>query len=491
MHGLTHPGQVRGQVIFAGRGLAEDFEILRTSGINPAGTIALIRYGGLYRGAKVKNAEDAGCVGALLYSDPEDDGKARGAPLPQGPWRPSNGIQRGSVFLGKGEARTPGWAATVDAPRLGLAEAPGLVGIPSLPISADNAQILFGESGRPGAPSALKARVELRIEQDPAPVWVDNILVRIEGAVAPDECILAGAHRDSWVFGAADNGSGITVLLETARILGEALRRGWQPERTLILAFWDAEEWGLVGSTEWVEENRAQLIARAVAYVNLDSIASGPNFGASCSPGLASSLAASCIAEGLKPPQNLGTPSGGGSDHVPFAELAGVETAAFGFHGGNGTYHSAYDTPYAVERFLDPDFVFHAKASRLLLRFLTHLADAGTPVDGARGWTARAVDAAIQLQLPDSLYAPLVDASYRLQERVSTSSLPHPHRFPRLFLPAGSKSRSLLFGASGYQSSWFPEVAKALAEGNDPEDAVKRILAALRRAEKVLEVSSP
>jgi len=480
MHGLTAAGKAQGRVVFAGRGTREEFAELRTRlGDALQGSIALVRYGGLYRGLKVANAEAAGCTGALLYTDAEDDGAGRGAVLPDGPYRPESGIQRGSVFNGDGDPLTPGWASVPGARRLAPNAAPGLVQIPSLPLSAGNAARLFGPDGRPERTGWLEARVSMRVDQDPAAVEIVDVLGWIEGAVRPDEWVLLGAHRDSWGPGATDNGSGTSAVLEVARVLGAAMERGWRPERTLVLATWDAEEWGLVGSTEWVEQHRGELREKAVAYLNMDSVASGAEFGASCTPGLVAALEAACTAEGLAVPAQLGVP-GGGSDHVPFLELAGVEVAGFGFHGSNGVYHSALDTPFVVETFLDPDFTIHARAARLALRLTMDLANADTRVDGVPAWILQAEIALAEIGLAPPQLADLAARLQDLQRAAAAAPPAAPHRFGRCFLPADG-GRSLLWRSSGYASAWFPEVAAALADGTDPAPSIARATAALER----------
>jgi len=469
MLGLCAPGEVEGRLFYAGYGTEAEFAELRARhGEDCDGAIALMRYGLMYRGLKLANAEAAGFGGALLYTDALDDGAERGAVMPEGPWRPSGGIQRGSVNNAEGDPLTPGWAALADAPRLLRAEAAGLVGIPGLPVSQGNASLLMAGAERALGP--LAARVRLSVEQDETLRPVENVLGWIEGSERPDEWVLLGAHRDSWGPGAVDNGTGSTVVLEIARVLGEALERGWKPKRSLVLATWDAEEWGLVGSTEWVEQYARLLRERAVAYVNLDVVASGPNFGASCTPGLVAALRAACEAEGLTAPASLGTP-GGGSDHVPFLEVAGVEVLTFGFSGGSGTYHSSLDTPWVVENFLDPEFVHHTRAARLGVRVAQLLADDTVPVDGVRGWMRHLVRAAEEARAPDpeqqtarlELQIAALHAALAAEQAEAPLGFPA-WRFTRFFLPVTAPGapwqRSLLWRSAGYGSAWFPEGAE-------------------------------
>jgi N-acetylated-alpha-linked acidic dipeptidase len=468
MLGLCAPGAAEGALFYAGYGTAAEFAELRARhGAACDGAIALMRYGLLYRGLKLANAEAAGFGGALLYTDELDDGAARGPVLPEGRWRPPGGIQRGSVNNADGDPLTPGWAALPEASRQTRSEASGLVRIPGLPISQANAARLMGGAERALGP--LPARVRMRVEQDEALVPVQDVIGWIEGGDLADEWVILGAHRDSWGPGAVDNGTGSAVLLETARVVGAAVSAGWRPRRTLVFATWDAEEWGLVGSTEWVEQHARLLRERAVAYVNLDVVASGPDFGATCTPGLVGTLLGACAAEGLEAPALLGAP-GGGSDHVPFLELGAVEVLTFGFGGGSGTYHSALDTPWVVENFLDPGFLHHTRAARFGVTLARSLAEAEAPVDGVRGWLRHAVRAAEEARADGEaqqrarleLQVAALKAALAAEQRTEDPPFPA-WRFARHFLPASAPGepwqRSLLWRSAGYGSAWFPEGA--------------------------------
>ncbi len=480
MHGLTAPGTAEGVVLHAGRGTEADFAALRERhGELCDGAVALVRYGGLYRGLKVANAEAAGFAGALLYTDARDDGSAKGPVLPDGPWRPDGGIQRGSVFNGDGDALTPGWAATAEAPRLDPERdhVPGRVGIPSLPISEGNARRLLGDA--PLELGSRGARVRMSVEQDPSLVEIRDLFALVPGAERPEEWVVFGAHRDSWGPGAVDDGTGTVVLMELARVLADAAEAGWRPKRTLVLASWDAEEWGLVGSTEWVEEHAAEVRAHVVAYVNMDVVASGPSFSVSATPGLWAVARAAAEAEGLDAPERPGLP-GGGSDHVPFVELAGVEAMGFGFHGGYGAYHSMMDTPYVVERFLDPDFAWHAKAARYAVRLATLLGDDRVPVDGRRGWMDLVLEAAAQRVATaddrDEALALLAEAvaTTRALEAAGDAPATPAWKLPRAFLPPLPEGgpgpgrplgRTALRRAEGYGAGWFPDGAAPVIAG--------------------------
>lgn len=492
MHGLTAPGTAEGRVWYVGYGTANEFEELRRQyGNRFEGGIALVRYGALYRGLKVANAEEYGFAGALLYTDRDDDGASKGDVLPKGPWRPTSGIQRGSVYNADGDPLTPGWAALEDATRLHPEQAPGLVHIPSMPVSSGNAAILMAGEPRKLGPLPTTARVH--VEQDANLVEIQNVFGRIEGSSHPDEWIIFGAHRDAWGFGATDNGTGTTVLLETARLAGEAMEQGWRPERTLIFATWDAEEWGLVGSTEWVEQYRSELKQHAVAYVNLDVAATGPNFNASCTPGMAAAVAANCTAMGIPVPKRLGVP-GGGSDHVPFLELAGIEVLGFGFHGGSGVYHSALDTPFLISKFLDPGYQHHATAANYAFQLARRLSDPTTTVDGRDGWEAQILEQIHRLpadtQTATIAKLKLENAALKLINRSLAQGAADPSatkragfRFHRAFLP--SEGRSLLWRTAGYGADWFPVLREALAgdhEDGQLEEALKDLLEGFERA---------
>ncbi len=483
MHGLTGEGVGIGRVVYAGYGTEQEFRRLRALlGDELDGAVALCRYGMLYRGQKVANAEAAGCVAALLYTDQQDDGAVRGEVLPAGPWRPASGIQRGSVYNGDGDPLTPGYPALKSAPRLPASQAIGRVGIPSLPISAANAALLL--AGAEKELGMLSTTVHVEVEQDDTLVPVHDVIGVIPGTDRKEEAILIGAHRDSWGFGAVDNGTGSTVLLETARVVGLARARGWQPRRTLVFCSWDAEEWGLVGSTEWVEEHRAELRDKAVAYINLDVAASGPRFGASCTPGLVAALSEAANEEGLTVPSGLGSP-GGGSDHVPFLELAGVEVMTFGFSGGSGSYHSAFDTPYLIETFLDPGYVHHRSAARFAVQLLDVLAGRAAKVDGVVGWLDRASRAAAKLPTEDDAQRATrtelvrtLDDARALAEK--GAKLAQPWKFHALFLP--EQGRSFLWRTDGYGAKWFPALRTAWAYEDTRERELRRLQAAVERA---------
>ena len=280
-------GDVTAPLIYVNYGMPEDYEQLDRLGISVKGAIVIARYGQSWRGIKPKVAAEHGAVGCIIYSDPRDDGYFQGDVFPGGPWRPSEGVQRGSVMdmvLYPGDPLTPGVGATKDAQRLPLAEAPTLTKIPVLPISYGDAQPLLSALRGPVAPEAWRGSLPLTYHVGPGPARVNlqvksnwdtqtihDVIARIPGADSPDEWILRGNHEDAWVNGGEDPVSGLVDELEEARSLGELLKQGWKPRRTIIYCVWDGEEPGLLGSTEWGEEHAEELRRHAAVYINSDS----------------------------------------------------------------------------------------------------------------------------------------------------------------------------------------------------------------------------
>jgi N-acetylated-alpha-linked acidic dipeptidase len=301
-HGYGASGRAEGQVVYVNYGSPADFTRLAGMGISVEGKIALVRYGGAFRGLKVKQAQDRGAIGVLIYSDPRDDGYMAGDVYPDGPMRPASAIQRGSVlFLSHvpGDPSTPGWPSSTGAKRLARAEMTNVPTIPSLPIAyAEAAKILRRLAGprvpdewQGGLPFSYHvgpgaARVAMDVQMDEGLKPIYNVIARVRGSVEPNKLVILGNHRDAWTHGAVDPNSGTAAQLETVRALGAAIKGGWRPKRTIVLCSWDAEEYGLVGSTEWAEEHADDLQKNAVAYLNLDVAVTGPDLGMSGSPSL-------------------------------------------------------------------------------------------------------------------------------------------------------------------------------------------------------------
>ncbi|MGH9791080.1 MAG: M28 family peptidase, partial [Candidatus Acidiferrales bacterium] len=301
-NGYAPSAEVIAPVVYANYGLPEDYERLRDAGVSVKGKLVLVRYGRTFRGVKTYVAEENKAAGVIIFSDPADDGYVVGDPYPRGPWRPMSGIQRGSVYYGfltPGDPLTPGVAATADAPRLEPREARTLPQIPTMPISARDAEEILKRMNGPRVPrswqgglpftyhmgggNTVRVRMKLDMDYQQRAIW--NAVGKLRGTNA-DEWVVAGNHHDAWVFGAVDPSSGTAAVLEMARSLGALVKAGWKPRRSIVVCAWDAEEFGLIGSTEWVEHRVEELRQKAVAYVNVDAAVSGDRFGASGTPSL-------------------------------------------------------------------------------------------------------------------------------------------------------------------------------------------------------------
>jgi N-acetylated-alpha-linked acidic dipeptidase len=378
-------------------------------GVSVRGKIAVARFGRSFRGIKAREAEKHGAVGLIMYSDPADDGYVRGDVYPEGPMRPAGGVQRGSVMNGAGDPSTPGWPSTGGARRIPEDSMP-IPRIPVIPLGYGKADALLrplrgtripaGWQGGLGfryhvGPGPVRARLEVRDDRATRamkPIW--NTLATIRGSERPDEIVVIGAHRDSWSPGAADNVSGTVSVLEAARTIAALARAGQRPRRTIVFATWDAEEWGLIGSTEHVEDDSLRLRRGGVAYLNQDVAAQGVRFGGGGSPSLRALLRdvarsvpdpngrgsvyaewrrQSGVAEGAEPA--MGDP-GGGSDFAGFYNHLGIPHADWGFGGAGGIYHSQYDGLAWMRRFGDTSYAYHAAAARIAAAMALRLANA-------------------------------------------------------------------------------------------------------------------
>ena len=389
-------GDVTAELVYVNRGLPEDYQTLSARGVSVEGKICIARYGGSYRGVKAKVAGDNGAIALILYSDPKDDGYIRGDVYPSGPWRSADAIQRGTVkyiFQHASDPLTPGWAATKGADRIPIAEATDLPKIPVVPIAYRDAEpflkALAGsnvpsewQGGLPFAyhigPGPAKVRVKVRCEHDIRPIY--NVIAKLEGTEYPDEWVILGNHHDAWVYGAADPGSGTTALLEVAQSLGELAEEGIHPKRTIVFASWDAEEFGILGSTEWVEDLKTELQQKTVAYLNVDIAATGRRFYVSATPSLRELIrditeqvidpkTLKPVYENWRTTQDREIPQignlGSGSDHSPFVGHAGISAVSMGFGGAYGVYHAMQDNFYWMEHFGDPTFQYQVTMSKI------------------------------------------------------------------------------------------------------------------------------
>ena len=416
--GYSASGEVTAPVVYAHSGNPEDYDYLRAHGIDVRGKIVLVRYSNpySYRGFKALTAERLGAAAMLIYSDPQEDGYKQGKVFPEGPWGPESHIQRGAItydFLEPGDPLTPGWASVPGAKRIPIEQAISLPKIMGVPLSWRDAKPLLEKLDGPVAPESwqgglpLKYRlggkrvqVHLKVDMDTRvqPYYVTE--ARIRGSEAPDEWVILGNHRDAWVYGAVDPSSGTASMLELTRNLGELLRQGIRPKRTLVICSWDGEEYALTGSTEWGEEFADELKQKAVAYLNVDEATSGNNFQGDAVGSLAPMLVevshtlpaptgkslyeewkVSRKAEmndkkGLTDFELANTRIGSGSDHTVFLNFLGIPVVGLTFVGPYGVYHSLYDDFYWMNHFGDPGYRYHSLITQLWGTLALRLANA-------------------------------------------------------------------------------------------------------------------
>ncbi|MDE3052252.1 MAG: M20/M25/M40 family metallo-hydrolase [Gemmatimonadota bacterium] len=410
VNGYSGVGDVSGDVVYVNYGLIEDYARLDSLGVSVKGKIAIARYGRSFRGIKAREAEKHGAAALIIYSDPQDDGYVRGDVYPAGPMRSSSGVQRGSVLNVDGDPSTPGWPSTAGAKRLPL-DRMDVPHIPVIAISYGNAgELLRDLKGAAIPQQSWQGGLPFRYHVGPGPVRA-RIVVRddrathgykkiydgfgiVRGSEFPNEMILIGGHRDAWGPGTADNISGTVSVLEAAHAIADEVEAGHRPKRTIVFASWDAEEWGLIGSTEYVEDDSLRLSREAVAYLNQDVAAQGVQFGGGGSPSLRSTLRA--VAAEVPDPSGQGSvydvwrkathtapgqepamdDPGGGSDFAGFYNHLGIPIADWGFGGPGGVYHSQYDDLAWMSKFGDPGFRYHAAAGRIGAAMTLRLADA-------------------------------------------------------------------------------------------------------------------
>ena len=410
-------GDVTGELVYVNYGIPADYEELARRGIDVEGKIVIARYGGSWRGIKPKVAAEHGAIGCILYSDPRDDGYFQGDVYPEGPYRMEHGVQRGSVSdmpQYPGDPLTPGVGATADAERYTVEESPTVMKIPVLPISWSDAKPLLEAMEGPVAPFAWRGALPLTYHLGPGPARVRlhlefdwdikpayNVIARIPGSELPDEWVVRGNHRDGWAMGAADPISGLVPLLAEARAIGELMKTGWRPKRTLVYAGWDAEEPGLLGSTEWAEHHGDELRQKAVAYINTDGNGRGffgaggshslerfinqvardvvdPQTGVSVLERRRAANAVSGNREALTQTDMPIAPLGSGSDYTPFLQHLGIASLNLGYGGenGGGSYHSQYDSFEHYTRFGDPGFRYGVALAQTAGRAALRLSEA-------------------------------------------------------------------------------------------------------------------
>ncbi len=418
---MSPSGDVEAEVVYANYGSPADFQKLEQMKIDVRGKIVLVRYGQNFRGVKAFVAQEHGAAGVLIYSDPADDGWRHGDKYPQGPWRPDTGVQRGSIgymFQYPGDPTTPGIASVPsleESKRTPPEKAAQLPRIPTTPLSYADAWPILEHLGGPDSPREWQGslpftyhvgpgltKVKMHLKQDYHFRTIWDVIGRVRGSELPVEWVVAGNHRDAWVYGAVDPNSGTAAMLESVHGIGELLKSGWKPKRTIVFGSWDGEEEGLIGSTEWGEQHEAEL-ASAVAYFNMDVAVSGPKFGASSVPTLKQfirevtkvvpspkggmlydewrrSSQSGAEAE-RRPTQDIGSTDrvpaaagradlpvgdlGSGSDYTVFLQHLGVPSSDVSSSGSYGVYHSVFDNFNWFKKFGDPDFTYEQEMARV------------------------------------------------------------------------------------------------------------------------------
>jgi N-acetylated-alpha-linked acidic dipeptidase len=414
-NGMAPSGDAEANVVYANYGSPADFDKLKQMNVDVRGKIVIVRYGENFRGVKVFVAQERGAAGVIIYSDPKDDGYYRGDPYPKGPWRPASGVQRGSVgfmFQFPGDPTTPGVASTPglpDSKRVSPGESEQLPKIPVTPLSYADAWPILEHLGGQASPREWQgalpftyhigpgpAKVKMHLKQDYKFRTIWDVIGKIRGASAPEEWVVAGNHRDAWVYGAVDPNSGTAAMLEAVHGLGDLLKSGWKPKRTIVIGSWDAEEEGLIGSTEWGEDH-AQELGNAAAYFNMDAAVSGKKFGASGVPSLKEFIreiaktvpspqggtvyeawkkSSAPNAEGNHSQETSYHPNavqndvpvgdlGSGSDYTVFLQHLGVPSTDISSSGDYGVYHSTFDDFTWFKKFGDPDFLYEQEMARV------------------------------------------------------------------------------------------------------------------------------
>jgi N-acetylated-alpha-linked acidic dipeptidase len=418
---MSPSGDVEADVVYANYGSLEDFRKLDQLKVDVRGKIVLVRYGENFRGVKAFVAQERGAAGVIIYSDPADDGWKRGDKYPKGPWRPDTGVQRGSIgymFQFPGDPTTPGIASVPSLPdskRIPPEQSTQLPKIPTTPLSYADAWPVLEHLAGPESPRDWQGalpftyhvgpgpvRVKMHLKQDYQLRTIWDVIGRVRGNELPDEWVVGGNHRDAWVYGAVDPNSGTAAMLEAVHGMGELLKSGWKPKRSIVLGSWDAEEEGLIGSTEWGEQHEAEL-ANAAAYFNMDVAVSGPKFGASSSPSLKQFLREATkvvpspkggtlydawrkanqpgAESGQSPTEAIGDSRripavqakgevpvgdlGSGSDYTVFLQHLGVPSTDISSTGPYGVYHSVFDNFNWFKKFGDPDFTYEQEMARL------------------------------------------------------------------------------------------------------------------------------
>jgi N-acetylated-alpha-linked acidic dipeptidase len=526
-------GDVTAPLVYVNYGVPADYDALDARGISVKGAIVIARYGGSWRGIKPKVAYEHGAIGALIYSDPKDDGYAEGETYPNGPYRPKDGVQRGSVLdmpTYPGDPLTPGVGATPGATRLDRKDAITIMKIPVMPISYADAQPLLASLTGPVAPPEWRgglpityrlgpgaSRVHLHLEFDWKQTPLYNVIATLKGSTLPDEWVMRGNHHDGWVNGAEDPISGMVAELEEARALGELVKQGWKPKRSIMYMAWDGEEPSLLGSTEWVEEHLPDMRSKGVFYLNTDGNGRGV-LDAAGSHAM-ERFVTEVAGEVMDPESNVTVLQrqrmarvlagnadartqrdlridalGSGSDFTPFLQHAGVPTLNIGFGGadGGGIYHSIYDTFTWYTRFSDTSFVYGRALAQVAGMMVMRVANADLlpaefgnlsataqrylgEVTTLRETTAKEIDE-LNRRLTEGAYTIMNDPRNPRQAPKAQSSAPHLN-----FAAIQNATDSLARVAERYEKAY-----STLQGSSASADALTQVNALLKQSDQVM-----
>ncbi len=484
-------GDVTAPLVYVNYGGFDDYERLEQLGISVKGKIVIARYGQGWRGLKPQLAQDHGAIGCIIYSDPADDGYSVDLPYPDGPARPSQGIQRGSVMdmmIYPGDPLTPGVGATQKAQRLPREDAPTILKIPVLPISYGDAAVIMAAMDGQVAPANWRGHMAItyRVGGGDAPVhmmvkseWslkpIYDVIAVMKGSIWPDQWVVRGNHHDGWVFGSSDPLAGQSAMLEEAKALGAMKKAGWKPKRSIVYASWDAEEPMLLSSTEWAETHAEELRNKAVLYINSDGNSRGvlsiggsedlQKFAGRVMTGLTDPETGLPVADRRRARLQLASGSdhtrfmarqaadpakdmpidalGSGSDYTPFLQHLGVATIDFGYGGegnSNGVYHSRYDTFEHHSKFVDPGFVYDAMLAKTVGRAVILATDADLPIQHAGNFADASAQYVTELKgLADEqrrmAEARLTLLTARAYERAADPTKPHADPAPLKAVP--------------------------------------------------------
>lgn len=474
-------GDVRAPLVYVSRGLDGDYATLASDGVDVHGKVVLVRYGAEFRGNLAKRAQDHGAAGVIFYSDPQDDGFAKGPAYPNGPYRPAGAVQRGTVSFNDDHLR-----------------------IPTLPVTSITAKTLLSDMRGKNGPAQwggalpvnyvvgqTRSLVHLHVVMNATPTTLWNTVGEIPGR-DPDQTVILGAHRDAWVYGVSDDGSGIASLLETARGLGALYKNGWRPLRTIRIIGFDAEELGELGSHAYVTAHFSELSNGCVAYINVDEAASGPRFGAEGAAALIPVV--SQVAQQVDHVKlRRVRPPGGGSDFEAFIYSAGAPIVGMGYGGPFGVYHSAFDDFDYMSRIADPGFVHHRAIAQTAGLVAMRLADSpAIPYSfesyddvlegGVKALAQQAQTAGISLNT-DALVA----AIHTFESAASSFDSKKDPAKNSQALEAVRILNRVAYSSNGYAAVAFPQITSALAVGRPAADtATAQTAASLDKAAALL-----